>query len=343
MDVNMTELNLLDLIDSISWSADERVRVFWLCASKKSRSLIAKEIERLDTEHAIFPVILRDTLFVNANAILADFNKLVSDAQKRLEAIPRSTISKLSIVILSNEEFSLPQVSSPIVLPAWFPVLGGCETYLRISDLFQQAEVDLLNGDSARIDQIASLLYEIESTLVSQFVWIAENNSKQLKSLVDVLKFDDKGGVSVESFAEIIKSHVESVGAPRAYRPSAKALNSLLSRMISQVLKSSPDKLGALATKVAVAYGAEHGSILKPTLFSVMMRPTGQFTIAAKNWHSAFMSFYQSYQLMNAAAHAGEYPKYSISLILANSQDLVRFLSDFSNYVSALSPELTES
>jgi hypothetical protein len=47
-------------------------------------------------------------------------------------------------------------------------------------------------------------------------------------------------------------------------------------------------------------------------------------------------AFYQGYQLMNGAAHCGEYPKYSVALQYANSVNLREFYVAACEFVETL-------
>lgn len=326
-------MDFQNLIDTIQWSETESIRVLWFKADGIPRAELAQKIERLNGESIIFPIVLRDILFTNANAVLADFARLVDGAAEQFKSLHANSFSKLTIVILSNERFSLPQVSSPVFLPAWFPILGGRETVVRISDVFEIAELELLNSNSARIELFGSLLYQIESTMVMEIALASKADPRRFQSLLDTINSEDKASVDVA--VEKFQSHIKSVAIPRAYRPGAKSKNSLLSKLIYQAIKSSPDTLASISKKVSSSFCHSHKVSLKPTLFAIMLRPNINLSATERNWHSAIVAMYQAYQLMNAAAHAGEYPSYPADLVLSNAKDLVRFLTDFHSLLAS--------
>lgn len=124
---------------------------------------------------------------------------------------------------------------------------------------------------------------------------------------------------------------------PRAYRPNAaKEVKSLISRLLKLVLNNSPKQLSALAQSLAECFGNSGNIRLKPTLFAVMLRPASKMSVEAANWHAIMLAFYQAYQLMNSAAHAGEYPHYSVSLQFVSFVDLRSFLAAACQYVDGL-------
>jgi hypothetical protein len=320
-------MDIKSLINGIPWEEGASIRVLWLKADGVSRTQLAEEIKS-DEEHAILPVILRSALFISSNALMADLAKLISQHEDAFQALKEIQFTKLTIVIVSNDRLSLPQASSPVCLPQWFPILGGREVIVRISDVFDTAELEPLNGESSRIEQLASSLFDIESALVSRLEAMVKLDDRAIRSLIDTLNKDEPAA-SVPTALAMYKLHLSDVKVPRAYRPGAKSKKSLLSKLIYQVIKSSPDGAAAFSKKLACALGYSQSIQIKPSLFAVMLRPSVSLTVAETNCHFGILAFYQAYQLMNAAAHAGEYPSYPASLVLANAKDLARFLSDF--------------
>ena len=75
---------------------------------------------------------------------------------------------------------------------------------------------------------------------------------------------------------------------------------------------------------------------LKPTFFEVMWRPANKMSVETTNWHAILVAFFQAYQLMNAYAHAGEFPAYAVSLQYANSLNLRQFLREAKEFVESL-------
>ncbi|WP_162236242.1 hypothetical protein, partial [Pseudomonas syringae group genomosp. 3] len=236
----------------------------------------------------------------------------------------------ITVVIISNESLLIPQASSPVYLPEWFPVLGGKEIFVRISDVFDSAELAPLNSEGARIEQLASLLFEAETLLVNRLKYQLTHQEGKVRGLIDSLRSDDGNqGGSTASHIQKYEAHLAGVSVARAYRPGAKSKFSLLSQLIYQAIKNSPDATAAFSKKLASALSITEMQKLKPSLFSVMFRPSITLTATEANCHVGILAFYQAYQLMNAAAHASEYPSYPASLVLANAKDLARFLTDF--------------
>lgn len=322
-------MNIQKLISDIPWESNVNIRILWLKADGKPRSVLANEIRTLE-EQVILPIVLRSNLFLTSNALMADLATLISGNEQEFRELKKLSPSHLTVVIISNELLSIPQASSPVYLPDWFPILGGKEIFVRIEDVFDTAQLAPLNSEGARIDLIASLLFETESIIVRRLRYVVETQEGQVRALIDSLRAE--GGInggSTDSHLQNYEAHLAGVSVARAYRPGAKSKNSLLSKLIYQVLKNSPDSLAPFSKKLAAALALKTMPKLKPSLFGVMLRPSLVLGDAEANSHFGILAFYQAYQLMNAAAHAGEYPSYPASLVLANAKDLVRFLTDF--------------
>jgi hypothetical protein len=102
------------------------------------------------------------------------------------------------------------------------------------------------------------------------------------------------------------------------------------------VLGNPPKQLAATAEELGRNLHCLGVTTLKPTFFAVMWRPANRISVEASNWHAILIAFYQAYQLMNAHAHAGEFPAYAVSLQYANSLNLRQFLRDAKEFVESL-------
>lgn len=327
---------IINLLDSTEWEPNSCLRLFWVKIAQGSRDTLAADLKQTLSSDVVVPLVLRETLFLNANAVMSDFARLLDNNRQSFEGVQVGKGEKLTVILLLKENFKLAQISSPVGLPRWFPVSGGIETYLRIADLLWSAETELLNCADAQIESMATGLYELECSLVERLRQVSDVDDRKLRSLVSSIC--ENAGSATETLDKF-ELTLKSVTDPKSYRPNSTSKNSLISLIFSQVLKSSPDKLASLAAKFSDATSDNSTDVLQPTLFAIMLRPTHKSDPAIKNWHSILLAAFQVYQLMNASAHAGEYPKYPVSLVHSNSRDLLRFLHTANHYVAILFAE----
>lgn len=325
------------LISLLPWTPEEKLRVLWVRLSEEGRQAFAAQLNCVQADEAIVPVILREPGFVSANAVLSDVNRLIDVNRGAIENLPAEGLQKISLVILSKDDFRLPQIGSPIVLPAWFPILGGMESSFRICDLAHQSEVSMLNCPEVRAEHLAELVLDLESALVERLCALQlarpEDLNKFIKTACGV------GGSNGESAALLkdFQVHVAAASAnPRVYRPDGTRMTSLATRLIRLVLNNSPKELAKHSDSLAVSMGDSGAIAIRPSLMSAMLRPGSRLEIPQANMHSVLLCLYQAYQLMNGAAHAGEFGIYPVSLLFSTSSDLRRCLLDAARFVRAL-------
>ncbi|MEE1878646.1 hypothetical protein V0R55_00615 [Pseudomonas soli] len=324
---------ILNLLGTIEWGSSTSIRLFWVKIPQGSRDALAEALRKSSDTEVIVPIVLREPLFLSANAVMSDFSRLLESNKKSFEVLKLVRDQKITVVLLLKEDFNLSQISSPVVLPRWFPVMGGVETYLHISDLLWCAETELLNCPGAQIDLMSSTLYDLECSIVERLRQVSAVKPGKVRALLDTI---NPGGGGTEAMLGRFEAVLKGVNDPKGYRPNSISKSCLMSLMFAQVLKSSPDQLSSLSAKIQEAVGDNSAELLRPTLFGIMLRPSNKTIIPVKNWHSLLLAAFQVYQLMNASAHAGEYPKYPVSLISSNARDLLEFLVAANKYVAFL-------
>lgn len=322
-----------NLLGTIEWGASTSIRLFWVKIPQGSRDALAEALRKAEGAEIIVPIVLREPLFLSANAVMSDFSRLLESNKKSFEDLKVVRDQKITVILLLKENFNLSQISSPVVLPRWFPIMGGVESYLHISDLLWCAETELLNCPGAKIDLMSSALYDLECSIVERLRQVSKIKSGKVRALLDTI---NPGGGGTDAMLGSFEAVLNGVNDPKGYRPNSTSKSCLMSLMFAQVLKSSPDQLSSLSAKFQEAVADKSVELLRPTLFGIMLRPSNKTIVATKNWHSLLLAAFQVYQLMNASAHAGEYPKYPVSLINSNARDLLEFLVAANKYVAFL-------
>lgn len=329
---------VIQLISVVPWRLNSCIRLFWLRHTIGGRDEFALQLAAWIEKEAIVPLVLRTASFKDANAVLADALTLFEDNRPRIEALASMQPERLTFLILSKEDFRLVNASSPIELPAWFPLNPSTQTHFSVSDLGQTAELKPLNFPQARMDQVAELLFELEQSIVGKLWEVYAIDPDRVGRFVDALLLSGPKGVDARDSLELFSSHLASAGDPRAYRPNAADKSKFLAARIIKLLHSATPKQVAMAgEELGRNLNGSGAAMLKPTFFAVMWRPSSKTTLEATNWHAVLIAFFQAYQLMNAHAHAGEFPVYAVSLQYSNSVNLRQFLSDAKDFVESLS------
>lgn len=328
---------VFQLVRAVPWNTNSCIRMFWLRHAEGSRDNLAQQLWTWIGKEAIVPMVLRTAGFKDANAVLADAMDLFEANRQRIEPLTAASPERMTFLILSKEDFRLVNASSPIELPDWFPLRPATETFFSVADLGQAAEIKPLNFPEARMDHVAELLFELELAISNKLAQIYVNEPGRVALCIDALFSNGPKCVDANETLTVFSKHLEAVGDPRAYRPNAGDKSKFLAaRILKLVLGNPPKQIATTAEELGRNLHGSGATALKPTFFAVMWRPANRISVEATNWSAILVAFFQAYQLMNAHAHAGEFPAYAASLQYANSLNLRQFLRDVKEFVESL-------
>lgn len=333
-----TPQQVFQLVQAIPWKTNSCIRMFWLRHADGARNELAEQLWTWIGKEAVVPMVLRAPSFKDANSVLADAMDLFVAHRDRIEALKANAPEKITFLILSKEDFRLVNAGSPIELPDWFPVNPSRETFFAVDDLGHAAEVKPLNLPDARMDHVAEMLYELELAIYNKLKEINATHPARAALCVDALQPGGPKCVDAQPTLSLFSTHLAVAGSdPRAYRPNAADDSKFLAARICKLaLNQSPKQLAAIAKELAKHMAGSAGMVLKPTFFAVMWRPANKMSVETTNWYAILVGFFQAYQLMNAYAHAGEFPAYAVALQYANSLNLRQFLRDAKDFVETL-------
>lgn len=335
--MHYTREQIIQLIGVVPWRSNNCIRLFWVRHAEGARDEFALQLSAWIEREAIVPLVLRTVGFKDANAVMADAMTLFEANRTQIEALASRQPERLTFLILSKEDFRLVNASSPIELPAWFPLCPSTQTYFSISDLGQSAELKPLNFPQARMDHVAELLFELERAIVSKLWEIYATDPTRIGRFVDSLLLNGPKGQDAKDNLELFSEHLASVPDPRAYRPNAAEKSKFLAARIIKLLHgATPKQVANVGEELGRNLYNPGATALKPTFFAVMWRPSNKTPVEATNWHAILVAFFQAYQLMNAHAHAGEFPAYAVALQHSNSINLRQFLLDAKDFVESL-------
>lgn len=187
------------------------------------------------------------------------------------------------------------------------------------------------------MENIAELLLELELAICDKFSEVYALAPSCVAACVDALQPSSPKCTDAQDSLTLFSAHLAGTVDPRAYRPNAADKSKFLAaRILKLVLGHPPKQLAIAAEELSRSLYGSAGTTLKPTFFAVMWRPANKMSVEATNWHAILVAFFQAYQLMNAHAHAGEFPAYPVALQYANSLNLRQFLRDAKDFVETL-------
>ncbi|MFE9092909.1 hypothetical protein [Streptomyces sp. NPDC007264] len=302
---------------------------FWFQV-RGNRAAYAQELQQHLAGDAVVVLVVRGAPFDNANAVLDDFVVLLEENQeaceKHLTGDPAT--DRRAVVLLARNTLQLPQVSSPVRLPAWFPRLGGRTPSVIIEDLTWRAESPL-NTAEAAVDDLCQRLFELEGALLDRLHAVCAQKRAETASFWDQVRREGEGP-SFADFLDGVRRTRREVRNPSSYRPSVKEGSSLVARVWGKVQATPPDGMGKLGKALARALALEeapdtdwHRSIVA-VLFRPSARPPSDSQAFATN---VLVTIGATCQMITAAAHADAYPSYPVPLIRSMSFDLRQALA----------------
>jgi hypothetical protein len=225
------------------------------------------------------------------------------------------------LLLLGKFELVLAQTSSPVMLPDWFPVAGGQIVELVVEDLTWSADGPL-NCAEVRMGEICGALYNLEGVLIRRLQSAHEARHQSGNAFMDVIRKSP-----AERYADLLADFEVSHRSQRSaegFRPSLRESSSLVSRIWAVAQSHNLDGLLRPGKALAAALGLEEDFAGgAESLVAVLSRPsTRDATPAHRFSRGLIVTVSSACQFVTAAAHAAEYSRYPIPLLVAFSFDL---------------------
>lgn len=337
MKISATEL--LTSVKDRTARSESVINVFWHRIDT-NREDYQKELSELTGELPIVPIVLREDLFHNPNAILSDLASLISRHKRLFERRFKwgSDGRKMAIIILARTELSIHQAASPIQLPEWFPINGGESVPMYIEDITWTAEAPI-NSPELRLDELCQLLYELDKAIAQRLLFVYGHDHNAGNPLLELLRKIVQDDLNFHEFLSSALRFNESIENTTAFRPSIKEKRSLISQIWATMYGCGPDQLQkpARAFETALELKGEDIRNFHISFVTVLNRPSrrddGKGIIFIKNM---LLAIFSSCQYITAAAHADSYEKYPLGLIKTLSYDLRLALSETLGTLRAL-------
>jgi hypothetical protein len=328
------EVGVTRLRDAVKYAlskSDVPLTAFW-CKVDGDRESYAASLRKELEETPVAVLIVRGHGFVNPNAVQDDLRSLVELNRHACEPIANrlGAICGPGLVLLARTALGIPQVSSPVTFPEWFPRVGGTTVPVQIVDLTWTADAPL-SAPEARCPEIAELLFAVEGALLHRLETVRQRDHNASSALVELIRRDSEERLGL---AELVSGAIEfrtTVSTPASFRPSLREGRSLVARLWGVVQSEPPERLGRSAKALACALDLEglQNCGRYESLATVLRRPTSPDpTPSRRSARNLLVTIASGCQLLTAAAHADDYSRYSVVLLRSTSFDLRLSLDD---------------
>ena len=304
--------------------------MFWVRVSR-DRDDFKRELIRQRAQSPVVPWVLRKATLQNANSVMSDIVEILNDAREEIEAVQDAAVKSggVDLILLGRADLKLADTSSPIRLPDWFPVAPGQTPAVLISDLTWSTRVPLSDPTLA-LDDLRRILHDVDHALTDRLQVSLEIDHRCTNSLWDRIcpKGDEKIGDELKS----AKTRLHEEGSnPTDYRPStAHGKLTVVSRLWAHANSNAPDEVQKTAKALADGLRIQDSDVDRDdaSLAAVLNRPSNRMDPRVQWAFCLIVTVRGACQLVTAAAHAGEYPRFGAQLLQATSYDLRSFLDD---------------
>lgn len=286
-----------------------------------------------------------------SNRSFSDPNSIMNDVDEILNVVRPEILDKsdvimreggIDIVLLSRRALDVAATSSPILLPDWFPINPNHTVTASIEDVTWTASTSL-KDDTLGVFDLHRILFELEVLLIECIQRTLTDDRTKAFSLWEQLR----EGIEDKNLARVLpdlRGKIESVENPGGYRPSARKNGTIIGRLWYRAITEPPERLTKLAKALACSLRVESSSQLeltRPSLVTVLNRPSNRIQDSSVLWaFNLIVTLRSACQLVTAAAHADEYPRYPILLLKSLVYELVEVLDQS---ISVLNAVLSES
>lgn len=311
------------------------VNAYWMRVTE-DRDAYASAVSDELRDDPVVVVVIRDGRFTNPNALLSDFVELVAQNESLCQHRLDQSQMKCAFVLLSRTELTIAQVSSPVVLPTWFPIGGGTTMSMLIEDLTWTADAPL-GAPEVRIAELGEGLFDLEEALFGRVREVAASDHRKTNGFLDVIR--NAAGEKLEDILEAAAQHHASITTPAAFRPSLRDGRSLIARLwrVAQERQAEQMKVPSKALADALDLPEQIKLEWHESISSVLRRPSGGEANARLRFsRNVFLTVATACQLITGSAHSDDYGHYPVLLLRSFSYDLRRSLADAETVVRAL-------
>jgi len=321
---------LSDYIGRLHRERPEGVAAYWV-EETGSRTELARSLGQHLAELAVMPAIVRGGDFDDANGVIDDLARTIEGNQSWFTAQMRQAIirdQKFSLVLISKAPLGVPQLSSPVALPDWFPAWPERLITVNISSITHSIDLSLASPD-VPISLINSSLLDLERALCNRLQAVLASDSKKLAGLLVRIG----GSGSAPSPENLLTKACSEAAAcsPDEFRPGGSADSPhLVSILFRLWWGCSPGNLHELSKSLAEALDIACSTSIEPqyslgSLLTRSTRPPPSKTPPGVTFaRNVLVSLSHAIQFTNAAHHAGDYPNFPALLTIAYARDIAR-------------------
>ncbi len=318
------------------------IAAYWL-EEATSRSELASQLSQRLADLPIVVASVPKGAFDDPNGIIDDLSKLVDENHSWFTEENRKLIidtQKFSLVLLSKRPLGLPQISSPVTLPDWFPMWPSRLLTVKIRSVTDSIDISI-GSSEIPVPAINASMHALENALGRRLLSVHQRSSGSHAKLRARLQASKASG-DIAALASASQGLIAKT-EPGDFRPGGAVTSTyLVSHLFRLWWESSHSALHALSSDLAEALDI-NGKTACPAQFSLAslltrtVKPKLSETPPGVTFsRNMVVSIAHSIQLTNAAHHGGDYPNFPALLTISYAQDLARSCRSAADALSSL-------
>lgn len=304
------------------------IEAFWI-ESSTSRNELVSALGALTEGRPILVAIVAKGRFTDPNGVVDDLNVTILENEEwftppRRELILRD--EKFSIVLVSKRPLGVPQLSSPVELPDWFPLWPSRLLTANIKSVSASITLSLASQDISEI-AINTGMYELEKALNARLDSVMQVSVTAVNGLQVAIANHKDAPSSIAGLVASSKAAVQ-VRTGGEFRPGGGLGSDFIVSQLARLWRDCPPKdRESLAIFAAQALGLDGVTVidLQFSLMSLLTRgrenlvdtPTG--VTFCRNLMGIVSD---AVQFINARHHADEFPEFPAILTVGFANEL---------------------
>ncbi|MDZ7584707.1 MAG: hypothetical protein U0938_07725 [Thiobacillus sp.] len=307
---------------------NEDIEAFWI-ESTGSRQQLATELQALVEDLPILVTTVVRDRFIDPNGIVDDLSLTILENEAwftpgRRELVIRS--QKFSIVLVSKRPLGVPQISSPVSLPDWFPLWPGRLLTANITSVFSSITISLASQDIP-LAAINNALFALEQSLCNKLDAVLRSAPSASEPLMSVVVGSTSSSANL---ADLIASSRQGLQSRTGdeFRPGGAADSGFIVSQLARIWRDcNPKDRQKLAAHAADALGLSGASAIDIQFSLTALLTRGKEKLLTVPDHITFsrnlmVTVSDVVQFINGIHHADEFPQFPAVLTITFAKEL---------------------
>lgn len=306
----------------------EDIEAFWVEWSG-SRQQFAVDLQTLTEGRPILVTRVQIGRFADPDGIVDDLSLTIQENEAwftpaRREAILRD--QKFSIVLISRRPLGVPQLSSPVSLPDWFPLWPSRLLTAIIKSISSSITLSLASPDIPEAT-INNALFTLEHAVINRLETVLQSTPNAADKLMTTIANSPAAPTNIVALVADSKASLQS-RTGNEFRPGGATDSSFIVSQLARAWRDChPRDRHVLANHAADALGLSDTSAIDIQFSLMSLLTRGREKLATTPTHITFCrnllcTVSDVVQFVNGRHHADEFPQFPALLTINFATEL---------------------